>query len=123
MLARELGCDPNVAFQDISETSIAAASLGQVYQAHLAPSGALAAVKVQRPDLLGSIALDVYLLRSALGWVRRITRINSDIRSIADEVGRGLFSELDYRVEARQSRLFADAHSHMVRFIGPVLVF
>ena len=65
------------------------------------------AVKVQRPDLLGSIALDVYVLRLTLGAVRRLAGINSDIRNIADEVGRGLFAELDYRVEASQVRCAA----------------
>jgi aarF domain-containing kinase len=112
----QLAGDPNTLYRDLSSSPVAAASLGQVYRGAVdvasggngAAAGELepwdVAVKVQRPDLLGSIALDIYVLRLALGLVRRLAGINSDIRNIADEVGRGLFAELDYRVEASQAR-------------------
>ena len=104
----ELHGDPRHLYQRFPETHAAAASLGQVYQAELHnlenSSEDLVAVKVQRPDLLGSIALDVYALRLGLAAVRRVAKINSDLRKIADEVGAGLFAELDYRVEASQVR-------------------
>ena len=129
----QLHGDPRQLYERISETPVAAASLGQVYKGAVDVRGTRVerkasaqkvasdadaqsasgtwdvAVKVQRPDLLGSIALDVYVLRLALGVVRRLAGINSDIRKIADEVGRGLFAELDYRVEASQVRRAACA--------------
>lgn len=113
VIEAELRGDPRTLFREFREQHIAAASLGQVYRGKLHETGEAAAVKVQRPDMLGSIALDVYLLRKALGLVRRVAKINADIRNIADEVGKGLFAELDYRVEAEQARVFAEAHSHL----------
>lgn len=44
---------------------LAAASLGQVYRGVLRSSGEAVAVKVQRPGVAASIALDVYILRQA----------------------------------------------------------
>jgi aarF domain-containing kinase len=111
VIKSELKSELEILYDVFTDTHVAAASLGQVYRAKLRRSsngtegdGTLfdVAVKVQRPDLLGSIALDVYVLRLALGLLRKAAKINSDIRSIADEVGRGLFAELDYRVEASQ---------------------
>ena len=49
-------------FTSISPNPVAAASLGQVYKARLADLNADVAVKVQRPDVVEQIALDVYLL-------------------------------------------------------------
>ena len=113
MIKDELKSDPQLAFRHFNEDHIAAASLGQVYRARLWKGGQQVAVKVQRPDMLGTIALDVYVLRQLLQVVRNAVKMNSDIRYIADEVGRGLFSELDYCNEARQAKLFADAHAHL----------
>jgi hypothetical protein len=104
VLTSELGAPPAERFATFSEHHVAAASLGQVYKGTLRESGEEVAIKVQRPDLLGSIALDVYVLRIGLGLVRKLANINSDIRNIADEVGKGLFSELDYLTEAQQAR-------------------
>jgi predicted unusual protein kinase regulating ubiquinone biosynthesis (AarF/ABC1/UbiB family) len=43
-------------------TQIASASIGQVYKATLV-DGREVAVKVQRPNILSSISLDLYILR------------------------------------------------------------
>ncbi len=45
------------------------------------------AVKVQRPGVKESIALDIYILRSLAVVIRRVRRINSDLGEILDEVG------------------------------------
>eukprot|EP00892_Ulva_mutabilis_P007547 jgi/Ulvmu1/5164/UM021_0181.1 len=122
LIAVELGGLPAEVFDTFSQRYVAAASMGQVYKATLRSSGEAVAVKVQRPDLLGSIALDVYVLRLSLGAVRFLAKINSDIRNIADEVGRGLFAELDYTVEAKQAKIFSEAHAHL-HFTDAVKVF
>lgn len=101
VISNELGASPGTKYQTLSEKHVAAASLGQVYKG-TARTGESVAVKVQRPNVLDSIALDVYVLRLGLGLVRTMAGINSDIRNIADEVGKGLFAELDYTVEATQ---------------------
>ena len=43
------------------------------------------AVKVQRPGVKESIALDIYILRSLAVQVRRWRSINSDLGEILDE--------------------------------------
>ena len=51
---------------DASSTPIAAASLGQVYRCRLRASGAEIALKVQRPDMIRSVSLDLWLLRGCV---------------------------------------------------------
>lgn len=69
--------------------------------------------QVQRPKMLSSITLDIYVLRSVLGLVRSLASINQDIRLVADEVGQGLLGELDYQGEAQRSQEFKSAHMHL----------
>jgi predicted unusual protein kinase regulating ubiquinone biosynthesis (AarF/ABC1/UbiB family) len=59
----ELGSSIQDVFVDFSDEPIAAASLGQVYKAKLKVNGQEVAVKVQRPDIMNQIALDMHLLR------------------------------------------------------------
>ena len=59
----------------------------QVYRARLREGGREVAVKVQRPGVKESIALDIYILRSLAVVIRRVRRINSDLGEILDEVG------------------------------------
>ena len=67
----ELGQEGFDAFENFDDTSIpiAAASLGQVYRLSLkTPAGSdqtirHVAVKVQRPDMIRAVSLDLYLLR------------------------------------------------------------
>ena len=51
IMQRELGRPLNEVFSQISETPVAAASLGQVYRATLRSTGEEVAVKVQRPGI------------------------------------------------------------------------
>ena len=59
----------------------------QVYRARLREGGREVAVKVQRPGVKESIALDIYILRSLAVVIRRVRKINSDLGEILDEVG------------------------------------
>ena len=45
---------------------VAAASLGQVYKAKLKGTHTEVAIKVQRPDMLASVSLDLFLLRRSV---------------------------------------------------------
>jgi len=56
-----------------------------VYKGRLRASGRAVAVKVQRPDVRESIALDVHILRAAAGWFARWRRLNSDLPALLDE--------------------------------------
>ncbi|HEY9724698.1 MAG TPA: AarF/UbiB family protein, partial [Oscillatoriaceae cyanobacterium] len=86
----------------------AAASLGQVYQTHL-HSGEEVAVKVQRPDLLLTFAVDITVLRHIAHYVERHTDWLQGVElvDILDEFSRKLHEEVDYRREADNADHFA----------------
>jgi predicted unusual protein kinase regulating ubiquinone biosynthesis (AarF/ABC1/UbiB family) len=107
LIAASLGCPMERVYTEFDPTPIAAASLGQVYKARLV-SGEQVAVKVQRPNLIPRVALDLYLQRGLLGWMERNVRfVKSDLQAILDEFGRKLFEEMDYLQEGRNAERFA----------------
>ncbi len=95
-------------YSEISPQPIAAASLGQVYRAKL-HSGEDVAVKVQRPGLIPILALDLYLMRWAAGWMAPLLPLNlgHDLTLIVDEFGTKLFEEVDYLNEGQNAEKFA----------------
>ncbi len=95
-------------YSEISPAPIAAASLGQVYQARLR-TGEEVAVKVQRPNLLPILTLDLYLMRWASSWLEPLLPVNlgGDLTSVVDEFGTKLFEEIDYLNEGRNAEKFA----------------
>lgn len=95
-------------YSEISPLPIAAASLGQVYQARLR-TGEEVAVKVQRPNLLPILTLDLYLMRWASSWLEPWLPVNlgGDLTSVVDEFGTKLFEEIDYLNEGRNAEKFA----------------
>lgn len=119
IIRKELGIsDLNQVFKTISSTSIASASIGQVYKGTLL-NGMEVAIKVQRPQILGEIALDLYLLRLLTPFqvrlsnaINRVKTTQDDIDlavSLVDEWGRGFVAEVDYRLEAKNAKNFIDA--------------
>jgi predicted unusual protein kinase regulating ubiquinone biosynthesis (AarF/ABC1/UbiB family) len=95
-------------YSEISPVPVAAASLGQVYKAKLY-SGDEVAVKVQRPNLLPKLTLDLYLMRWAAGWIAPYLPLNlgHELTLIVDEFGTKLFEEIDYLHEGRNAERFA----------------
>lgn len=112
IIEEELGSPISTIFSELSETPVAAASFGQVYKGRTI-DGQSVAVKVQRPNLLHSIALDIYILRMGLDVIRKVAKRRSDLKLYADELGQGFFGELDYIQEANNSLLFKEAHSKL----------
>lgn len=108
IIETELGQNINNIYSEISPKPIAAASLAQVYQARL-QSGENVAVKVQRPNLLPIITLDLYLMRWAASWLAPWLPLNlgHDLSLIVDEFGTKLFEEIDYINEGRNAERFA----------------
>ncbi|CAE7318086.1 unnamed protein product [Symbiodinium sp. CCMP2456] len=95
-------------FSSLTEEPVAAASLAQVYRGTLT-DGTEVAVKVQRPGLAELVGLDFYVLRRIFSTVNAVlgaTRSSEIAQSVLDEVGDGLFAELDFVQEARHSELF-----------------
>uniref|UniRef100_A0A1D1Z8F3 Putative aarF domain-containing protein kinase At1g71810, chloroplastic n=1 Tax=Anthurium amnicola TaxID=1678845 RepID=A0A1D1Z8F3_9ARAE len=91
MIEEELGLPIDMLFSEISPEPIAAASLGQVYQARIIPSGQLVAVKVQRPGVQAAISLDIFILRFLAGLIRRTAKLNTDLQAVIDEWASSLF--------------------------------
>ena len=119
MLEKELPRGLDGLFASIEPEPIAAASLGQVYRA-TTHDGVECAVKVQRPEAMKQVALDVATcvvlgdLIVSLG----LFPADRELDRIIDTAASGVFSELDYRVEAEN----AEAFRRSMRFLGYVTV-
>ncbi|GMI36531.1 hypothetical protein TeGR_g15210, partial [Tetraparma gracilis] len=98
LLERALGRPLGEVFEDAAvfdRAPVASASIGQVYKA-TPRGGEPAAVKVQRPNVLNEIALDLFIVREFAPLYAKITRATTDLQGLADEWGRGFIQELDY---------------------------
>lgn len=104
ILLRELGPEKFSKLKGLEKGPVASASIGQVYKCTL--DGKEVAVKVQRPDVLAEIALDLYLARELAPVYKKITRSPTDFQVLANEWGRGFIAELDYRKEAENTKQF-----------------
>ncbi len=113
-IEEELGAPPEEIFAELSPNPVAAASLGQVYKGKL-KTGETVAVKVQRPGLNQSMALDVYILRRLAIWAvqNQKKRIKSDLVGIMDEFGARIYEEMDYTQEGRNAEQFRQLYGHI----------
>lgn len=103
---------------------VASASIGQVYKARIRRgpvleaaigkaaaakwAGKTVAIKIQRPDVAASAALDMYLIRRTAMWLSKFR--GGDIVAIADTFGMQLFGELDYVREAKNCERFRELY-------------
>ena len=108
IIETELGQNINDIYREVSPRPVAAASLGQVYKARL-QSGESVAIKVQRPNLLPIITLDLFLMRWGASWLSPWLPLNlgHDLSLIVDEFGTKLFEEIDYINEGHNAERFA----------------
>jgi predicted unusual protein kinase regulating ubiquinone biosynthesis (AarF/ABC1/UbiB family) len=112
-IEEELGDRPEAIYAEISDLPIAAASLGQVYKGKLW-SGEDVAIKVQRPGLADSIALDLHVVRTLAIWAQtNFQQIRSNLVSIVDEFAERIFEEMDYENEGRNAEKFAELYGGM----------
>ncbi|XP_004292501.1 PREDICTED: uncharacterized aarF domain-containing protein kinase At1g71810, chloroplastic-like [Fragaria vesca subsp. vesca] len=119
MIEKELALPIDEVFTEISPEPVAAASLGQVYQARLRRRGQLVAVKVQRPGVQAAISLDILILRSLAGVLRRIRKLNTDLQAVVDEWASSLFREMDYRKEANNGIKFRQLYGGIPDVLVP----
>lgn len=100
-IEKELGKPVNEIFSEITPEPLAAASLGQVYKATLRESGDIVAVKVQRPAVLETVALDLYLARELGLFLRNFPALVERLDAVAllDEFAYRFYQELDYNLE------------------------
>ena len=116
LIERELGAPVDDIFIGISDSAevVAAASLGQVYKAQLKSDkdqGTYVAVKVQRPDIINSVSLDMHIIRKLAPLIKNAASLQSDLVGVVDDWGRGFVDELNYTKEAQNARIFMDTIS------------
>jgi predicted unusual protein kinase regulating ubiquinone biosynthesis (AarF/ABC1/UbiB family) len=109
IIERELGKPVREIYKSISAEPVAAASLGQVFKATL-HSGEDVAIKVQRPNLLPVLTLDLFILRVIVKLLAPLLPLNLGVGldAIVDEFGTKLFEEIDYVNEAHNAERFAN---------------
>lgn len=108
-LEEELDLTASEIFAEITPDPIAAASLAQVYRARLF-SGEEVALKIQRPNLIPTLTLDLFLIRLGAGLLSPYLPLNlgHDLQLVVDEFGSKLFEEIDYENEGRNAEQFAE---------------
>jgi predicted unusual protein kinase regulating ubiquinone biosynthesis (AarF/ABC1/UbiB family) len=123
VIAAELGAPPEALFASFEKEPIAAASLGQVHAATLpaALGGGEVVVKVQYPGVDKALESD---LANAGVLVKGIalTGETLDGRAYYDEVRNSLMRELDYREEAAQCTLYAQASVRYPELVVPLVI-
>jgi predicted unusual protein kinase regulating ubiquinone biosynthesis (AarF/ABC1/UbiB family) len=114
ILKSELGDDKYQALGFVSSSGakhakpIASASIGQVYKTKWGDTDV--AVKVQRPNVLAEIALDLYIVREYVAPLyQKLQNSATDLQALANEWGRGFIAELDYDREAEATTRFSRA--------------
>eukprot|EP00985_Skeletonema_marinoi_P021907 scaffold13688_cov157-Skeletonema_marinoi.AAC.11 len=100
-IEKELGRPVNEIFSEITPEPVAAASLGQVYKATLRETGDIVAVKVQRPNVLETVSLDLHLARELGLFARNFPQLSDRLDAVAllDEFAFRFYQELDYNLE------------------------
>ncbi len=96
-----LGGVPEKLFKSFQSTPFAAASLGQVHAGETT-DGAQTATKVQYPGIADTIQSDIKLLRKLI----TIMPYQHADQNIGDEIEARLMEELDYKLEAQNTRWF-----------------
>ncbi|GAB2267254.1 hypothetical protein Dimus_002239 [Dionaea muscipula] len=108
LIEEELGQPWHEMYSELSPSPIAAASLGQVYKGRLKENGDLVAVKVQRPFVLETVTIDLFVIRNLGLVLRKFPQISIDVVGLVDEWAARFFEELDYINEGENGMLFAE---------------
>lgn len=102
----DLGASIDEVYADVDPVPLAAASVAQVHRAHLL-DGTPVVVKVQRPAARAQVEADADIIGRLAHRAEARTRVGRDLR--IESVARGftatLVEELDYRIEARNTRM------------------
>ena len=106
-LEAELGCKWQEIYSELGPDPVAAASLGQVYKGKLRATGETVAVKVQRPAVLETVSIDLYIIRRLGLALRNVPQVNTDVVALLDEWAERFFEELDYVKEGENATQFA----------------
>jgi len=103
----ELGRPIDEIFESFDDQPLAAASLAQVHRAVF--KGKQVVLKVQRPNIVQTIEIDIDIMRNLAGLAERYSPTLYLINAIGlvEEFDQQMKKELDFRMEAYNSRRFA----------------
>jgi len=119
IITDELGQDPEELFSELSAEPLAAASLGQVYKGKLRATGEVVAIKVQRPFVLETVSLDLYLFRQVGGFINSLSSQGTDLVALVDEFAGRFYDELDYNVECANGIRMAEDMASLPKVVIP----
>jgi ubiquinone biosynthesis protein len=109
-VVRELGATPEQLYASFDPIPLATASIGQVHAAVL-HGGERVVVKVQKPDIIGDIELDLHIMRDLAHLA--VSRVDlpfvHNLEETVEQFSDGLREELDYLHEAHSAERFARA--------------
>ncbi|MEF9991006.1 MAG: AarF/ABC1/UbiB kinase family protein [Romboutsia sp.] len=102
----EVGLPVDKIFKSFNDKPMAAASIGQVYEATL-KSGEEVIVKIQRPNIERTIKSDIEILQSTASVIKDLKKdVDIDLLPIVEEFETQLLRELDYNFEAINAMKF-----------------
>jgi predicted unusual protein kinase regulating ubiquinone biosynthesis (AarF/ABC1/UbiB family) len=107
VIRSQLGKPPEEAYATFEEKPLASASLGQVHRA-TTHEGDQVAVKVQYPEIADALKADLDNLGAMVTVVAATTRMGHG-KAYYAELRDSMMDELDYRLEAKRARQFAQA--------------
>jgi len=120
---RELGKPIAELFATFEPKPLASASIGQAHRATLA-DGRAVIVKVQHPDIRGTIETDLSILKEIAAVVGRTLTDAAAYRpaAVVADFEKSLLRELDFRRELRHLQIFAKnfAEDPQIRFPEPI---
>lgn len=106
MIRRDLGRAPGEVFRSFDDTSLSAASIGQVHACVL-PDGREAVIKLQRPDIREQMTTDLRILFRFAGLLQKYVTVaeNANAVAIIEDLHSVTYQELNPALEAwRQDR-------------------
>src|SRR5205823_5264124 len=111
-------------FQSFDEHPLATASMAQVHRAVLL-DGAEVAVKVQRPGVRQRIEIDLEVLREVAQFASRHTALGAryGVVQMVHELEISLNQELDFRLEAENTRRIGRQIADFTRLCAPAVHF
>ncbi|MBI2108123.1 AarF/ABC1/UbiB kinase family protein [Candidatus Woesearchaeota archaeon] len=109
ILEKELKKPVNQVFSRLDKKPIASASISQVYRARL-KTGEEVAVKIQRPDVRKMMETDIEILFYMASLLEKHYARLKDFKpvKIIEEFKEWTEKEIDFRIEARNAKRFAD---------------
>lgn len=130
VIEAELGMEPSVAFAEIVPEPIAAASLGQAYEAKLSPGLAAdfgstdVVIKVLRPGIEDIVEVDLAALTKVGGWLSRVKLVSkrTDAPALVQEFSEITLQEINYLKEAENLERFADDFAGDPRISTPKVI-